>query len=535
MKDGEPARYTLPGLLVAMAGDEVRDFPALRPHQRHPWHAFLVQLAAMALHHTGQSQPFESEKEWKNALLALTPNYPDGCAWCLISPHDKPAFMQAPVPGGGVSGWKNRFHAADEIDMLVTAKNHDLKAARMRNSLPEDWLMALISLQTQEGFLGAGNYGISRMNGGFGSRPALGVVPQGNWGRRWRRDVGMLLAQRAQLVEQVGLVEQRGTGLVWLQSWDGEKSLAFSSLDPFYIEICRRIRLHNRGTTITAIATGSKAARIEAKERSGITGDPWTPIDVSAAKALTITSKGFNYQLSVDLVFGAKFRRPVAQMLVQSDGTKGIVILAQGVTRGQGKTEGYHERRIPISPTVRKLLIQRKTDRLAKVAVERVHDIGQMRDVLWAALAMLFDNKAQSKRFPKCTENKEGVLNKRINHAVQKEKFSDSAKDKANVFSKPFEQNEDARFFDELNAEMESDQPQETRLQWMLSMADRAETILKSAFDAGPRSSEQRYRARAAALARFHGGLRSDKVLPTLADYYRRQKANKEVTPNGAS
>jgi CRISPR system Cascade subunit CasA len=157
MKDGEPARYTLPGLLVAMAGDEVRDFPALRPHQRHPWHAFLVQLAAMALHHTGQSQPFESEKEWKNALLALTPNYPDGCAWCLISPHDKPAFMQAPVPGGGVSGWKNRFHAADEIDMLVTAKNHDLKAARMRNSLPEDWLMALISLQTQEGFLGSGN------------------------------------------------------------------------------------------------------------------------------------------------------------------------------------------------------------------------------------------------------------------------------------------------------------------------------------------------------------------------------------------
>jgi CRISPR system Cascade subunit CasA len=123
---------------------------------------------------------------------------------------------------------------------------------------------------------------------------------------------------------------------------------------------------------------------------------------------------------------------------------------------------------------------------------------------------------------------------------VQKEKFSDSAKDKANVFSKPFEQNEDARFFDELNAEMESDQPQETRLQWMLSMADRAETILKSAFDAGPRSSEQRYRARAAALARFHGGLRSEKVLPTLAAYYRQQKvnhqqrANKEIPSNAA-
>jgi CRISPR system Cascade subunit CasA len=90
---GRLVHYTLPGLLVAMVGDEVRDFPALRPHQRHPWHAFLVQLAAMALHQAGQSQPFENEEEWKNALLALTPEHPDGCAWCLVSPHDKAAFM----------------------------------------------------------------------------------------------------------------------------------------------------------------------------------------------------------------------------------------------------------------------------------------------------------------------------------------------------------------------------------------------------------------------------------------------------------
>ena len=50
---GQPVQYSLPGLFVALARDEVRDFPALRPHQRHPWHAFLVQLAAMTLHHAG--------------------------------------------------------------------------------------------------------------------------------------------------------------------------------------------------------------------------------------------------------------------------------------------------------------------------------------------------------------------------------------------------------------------------------------------------------------------------------------------------
>lgn len=120
--------------LAALGRDEIRDFPALRPHQRHPWHAFLVQLAAMALHHADRDAIFESEQAWKDALLALTPDDQDGAAWCLISPHDRPAFMQAPVPSGAVGSWKNRLSAADELDMLVTSKNHDLKAARMRQA-----------------------------------------------------------------------------------------------------------------------------------------------------------------------------------------------------------------------------------------------------------------------------------------------------------------------------------------------------------------------------------------------------------------
>ena len=149
---GQLVQYSLPSLFVALARGEVRDFPALRPHQRHPWHAFLVQLAAMALHHAGQENSFEAEQEWKCALLALTPEHPDGAAWCLISPYDKPAFMQAPVPNTQVSDCGNRLYAPDELDMLVTSKNHDLKAARMRQFSPDDWVMALISLQTQEGF-----------------------------------------------------------------------------------------------------------------------------------------------------------------------------------------------------------------------------------------------------------------------------------------------------------------------------------------------------------------------------------------------
>ncbi len=504
---GQPVQYSLPGLFVALAHDEVRDFSALRPHQRHPWHAFLVQLAAMALHHAEQAQPFETEQEWKDALLELTPEYPDGAAWCLITPHDKPAFMQASVPGGKISEWKNTLHAPDELDMLVTSKNHDLKQARMRQAHLDDWIMALISLQTQEGFLGAGNYGISRMNGGFANRPAIGVIPKGHWGRRWQRDIATLLKHRDEIVEHLGLQNENGIGLLWLKAWSGETSLAFSSLDPFYIEICRRIRLiqPDNDQSIGAITTGSKTARVEAKERNGITGDPWMPIDTAAGKALTIGADGFHYRLAAELLFGSKFRSPIAQIPDVADGTEGIVVLAQGVTRGQGKTEGYHERRIPVSPAVRRLLLQKQTDRLAKVSEDRVDAIGKIRSVLWTAVATLFDQGAA------------------------KDKFSDGAKDKASDFTKSFEQAEDSRFFVELNAEIESDDPDNTRLQWLLSMVDHAEKTLKNAFVAGPQSSEQRYRARSAALSRFHGGLRSDKTLPTLANYYRQLITNKET------
>jgi CRISPR system Cascade subunit CasA len=510
---GQLVHYTLPDLLAALTQDAVRDFPALRPHQRHPWHAFLVQLAALALHHAGQSQPFTTASAWKDALLALTPDHPNGAAWCLITPHDQPAFMQAPVPNGKISDWKNTLTAPDELDMLVTSKNHDLKAARMQHALPDDWMMALISLQTQEGFLGSGNYGISRMNGGFANRPAMGALPLGNWGRRWQRDVAALLKHRDKTVEQMELQSQNGIALLWVKPWDGESSLAFAALDPFYIEICRRIRFVQAedGKAICAMTTGSKAARVDAKTRNGITGDPWMPIDPAAGKALTIGADGFHYKLAAELVFGSKYRHPIAQEIEATEGTAGIVVLAQGIARGQGKTEGYHERRIPISPKVRNLFRKKQTDQLANVAGERVRAIGQIRYVLKSSIETLFDN-AKPRNKPS--------------------DIPDSIKTKAENYIKQFEQAEDTHFFDELNAEIESDDPDHTRLQWLLSMADRAEVILKNAFVAGPQSGERRYRAQSAALSRFHGGLRSDKtLLPTLANYYRQLTQETEHEP----
>lgn len=508
---GERIAATLPELFVAMAQDTVRDFPALRPHQRHPWHAFLVQLAAIAMHPAGRNEPFTTAEDWRSALLTLTPDDPDGAAWCLVSPVNRPAFMQAPEPSGHISDWKNVLTAADELDMLVTSKNHDLKASRMQGSTPEEWIYSLISLQTQEGFLGSGNYGISRMNGGFANRCGIGIHPNGLLGKRWARDIQALQASRKNVVDDFDLKASNPIALVWLKPWDGSDSLSFNQLDPWYIEICRRIRFTNIGA-LKANAVGSKVARISAKELNGRTGDAWMPLDSAAGKALTIGPRGFDYKLGTELLLGQKYSKPAAQVLLSSDEADGLYLLAQGVARGQGKTEGYHERRIPISRKIRQGLAIRHTDELAKFATERIEAIAEIRKILWSALTGLFGNGAKDE--------------------TGKDKdTSDTVKDRANLFAQPFEALCDATFFPELIEEIEAEAGtrEAIRSRWLLTLADRAEQVLRTAFVAGPRSSHLRYRAQATALARLRGAMygspKYPAKLPALAAALKQRQA----------
>jgi len=503
---GERFATTLPELFVAMAQDHVRDFPALRPHQRHPWHAFLTQLAAIALHGAERTEPFATPAEWRSALLALTPDDSDGAAWSLVSPIRRPAFMQAPEPSGSISGWKNCLVAADELDMLVTSKNHDLKAARMSRSTLEEWVYALISLQTQEGFLGAGNYGISRMNGGFASRCGVGIHPNAEWGARWQRDVIALTRGRDTLIDSFGFSAIRGHALLWTIPWDGGASLSFTSLDPWYIEICRRCRLVKASENLNAFVIGSKVSRIAAKELNGITGDPWLPVNGVEAKALTIGGRGFDYKLAAELLLGSKFTKPTAQMWLPSDDLEGVYLLAQGVARGQGKTEGYHERRIPVSRTIRRAFLAKSTDELAKLANDRIAAIAEVRKMLWASLAVLFGNGAKDE-------------------SGKDKDASDAAKDRATLFAQPFEAQCDQHFFSELIEEIEESDRNAVRNQWLLTLAARAETVLQSAFVAGPRSGQLRYRAQSAALGRLRSMMHGSK-LPALAQALKSQKQN---------
>ena len=53
--------------------------------------------------------------------------------------------------------YKNPVLTPDQLDMLVTSKNHDLKSTVAGQTNFNDWIFALVTLQTMEGFAGAGN------------------------------------------------------------------------------------------------------------------------------------------------------------------------------------------------------------------------------------------------------------------------------------------------------------------------------------------------------------------------------------------
>lgn len=495
-------RMSLPALYAALVRGTVEDFPAVRPHQRHVWHAFLVQVGALALHRAGLTGLPDEAGAWRDLLLALTPDHPDGAAWALVAPHARPGLLQPPAPDGDVRAFK-RVDTPDALDMLVTAKNHDVKRAVMSVARPEHWVYALVSLQTQEGFLGAGNYGVSRMNGGFASRPGFGVTPSSRPGDRLARDLRCLLTLRGRLLDSHPFFPtQGGHGLVWLAPWDGKASLPPSALDPFYVEVCRRVRLvaDPPSGELHAVVAGSAAARVDAKALSGRTGDPWTPLmpDGDGRKALTVDAGGLTYKRLVPLFFPSPSdpkapTRALLQEVSADDASEGLAVVARAVVRGQGKTEGFHERRVPVSRTMRPFFGPViASDAAAKLAGERVEDVGLFaRKVLYPAALAVYTAAPSG---------------------AERTRDDDTAKARAGAAVSRLDARVDATFFADLDTELALNEHRDAaaaeRARWLLRLRDAGRSVLDDVLAAAPTAAMRHHRTRVRALRRFDAAFR---------------------------
>jgi CRISPR system Cascade subunit CasA len=399
---GQRRAVTLPDLLAHLGRGAELEPLALRPHQHHAFHAFLVQLGALVAHRTGNRSLDRPPEAWRQALLDLAGDAGEA-AWSLVvSDLALPAFLQPPVPEGSLAGFRNEVTEPDGLDVVITAKNHDVKAGRMTAPGPEHWLYALLTLQTMEGFLGRGNYGIARMNGGFASRPAVATAPGQRWAERFRRDVGVWLDARQELINGYGYLPVGGHALLWLLPWDGTTSRSLQECDPFFLEVCRRVRLIERSGRTVAVTRPTERALLDAKELRGDTGDVWTPVKASAQgpTALTVGHDGFSYRLMSQLLFPDQFPRRPALVIRDEDGKQPVVV-AQVLVRGKGKTDGYHQRMIPVPEKVRRrLLSMAGIDELRGIARERIDKVATaQRSVLQPALCALLQGGPESLDF----------------------------------------------------------------------------------------------------------------------------------------
>jgi CRISPR system Cascade subunit CasA len=422
-QEGE-RRLSLPELLAALSAGEVEGYTGLRAHQADPWHVFLVQLAAsIQARRPTEALPTEANY-WREGLLELA----DGMesAWHLVVEDvTQPAFMQHPWKSWeaeaadygvktvrGQTAYDAKASTPDELDVLVTSKNHDVKMTRVKAEAAEAWVYALILLQTTSGFLGQGNYGILRMNGGFASRSIISWARSLNPSHRYVDETTEVHGLRAAALRDFGYAG-RGVVLTWLRRWDrSHHQYHIPELEPFFIEAARPVRLIQTDPgRILALGATSKARQIGPKTiENGDVGDPWTPLNVQDRKkgrsALTLSSDGFTPQRLTDLLFEQGFELTALQ--TPKPGTEPGWFVASCLVRGQGTTEGFHRIELLVPPKARMTLLDKqRRDTLGHLAQKLLEDAKKVQNTLNTALTVLTEggpDKADFERVAKWIE-----------------------------------------------------------------------------------------------------------------------------------
>jgi CRISPR system Cascade subunit CasA len=483
---GNHQRLSLPGLLAALGTSDVMALTGVQRHQANAFHIFLCCLAAHVLEVSRASELAQDEDFWRTGLRQLSGGDLDD-AWQLrVEDLTQPAFMQPPVSSEkSAAEFKPNAETPDKLDVLQTAKNHDLKAARIRGSSAEDWALALISLQTMSGYLGKGKYGIVRMYGGYGSRPVVATYTDLSPGGRWREDINRLMDLRSERLVSPWPFQATGHRLLWVLPWDGKTGLGLESLHPFFIEICQLIRLDVRNGSVIALGQRSTVPRITvSKETAGNVGDPWIPIRRSKGTALTVSGRGFDPGLLRDLIISQSDWQP-AVMQQMAPGPTPAWFHASVLVRGQGTTDGFHEIYIRIAPRAKASLLgggsaRERLGQLSDWALDRAHGIRNR--ALRPALFALLEG------------GPEGWPDTGRREVAQ---WVDS-------WLSRYDHGWSDEYFPWLWATVDRDDDT-ARAQWLEPLRDLAEGVLEEAIQTAPQRNGRHYRGRIRAAGLFRG------------------------------
>lgn len=470
--------------------------PAVRSHQQHPWHAFVCQLAAMALDRAGLVRMPTDPTAWRDLILGLTPGPQPEDSWNLFQDDlTRPAFMQPPeAHKSAISHYRFNSHTPDQIDIIVPASNHEVKQSIALESSYDDWITALVTLQTAAGYPAPFNYGITRMKGGFGNRPCVALTPADQPAQAVRRDVHAIIerSQRAPEQPRAGRRRRQPTGLadprarlnllpadpslvtlLWTVPWDGtpQSQITLDKLHPLFIEVSRRIRLQPAsgqpasGQPIRAFRATSRKRRVLDSKENGFLPDPWCPMDTKDESSHSPGSHGTTCAQLVEFLTSPDqwelppTMRPTAGEL-NDDCPMNLV--TRNLTRGRGKTAGYHEQTYRIGPrTLRDLFAEPPRQQAIDAATRRAKEINDMRSALTESLQMC-QHKANAA--PKEYRNKNSQTN-------------------AFHWSNQYHQKVYPSFFDDLEAELAASEDELPNVQqaWLDRITAAAQAVLDSA------------------------------------------------------
>ena len=486
---GRTLKRTLQEVYADLAMYQIDDFPFLRPYQRHFWHATLCQIGAIAMVNSNLTEPPKTPERWLEIIQDLTrEEFPGDEPWNLVTPDlTKPAFLQPSATPAKAREFSKALETPDEMDLPVGSKHHDIRASNIRRATPELWLYALLARQTGGGYDGPKLYGISRMNSGTGNRHGFGLTPSTRWGPHVSRDLS-ILAQEHQGEDVRGL-------LLWTRRWDGttQEEIPLHDLKPqaLYVEISRRIRLEAdaEGNLSGRYAT-SQGTRVRAKESKGMTEDPWTITETE--KAVTVASTGFGYRELTRYLEPERYNLPTLAKPHASEGNDGMHLVARTVVRGQGKTEGYHERAIPLRRKTAGMLRTRagRAD-LHNTAKERLEAVGEVQSILGHAVKTFLQNGRSDGKTKKEHQDVIRSARRRLDLTV------------------------DEDFWYYVQEELDSEEPQKTRSEWTHStLIPEARSVLDSICRSGLCHQTERYKAATQALDLFQRRTASSKKLP---------------------
>ena len=460
----------------------------------------------MAMHRAGLETPPSDAEEWSRIIRGLTPDWSEDEPWHLVvNDITLPAFMQPPaLTKEREKDYKNTVTTPDELDIISTSKNHDLKMGVLHDADTNDWLFALINLQTMAGQIGNGHYPISRMQSGWNSRTSFTLTSSLRWGKHIRRDIRTLLE-----VDFTNWpMRWDGIPLIWTEQWDGnDEALTLDKLHPYYLEVCRRRRLAIGHLGIYVRVATSKQ-RLATKSRLGVVGDPWQLVDKrdkKGDKALAMQKDSFTYRRIVDYLFeGGDWDLPALFSAKQGD----RYLVARGVKGDRGgQTEGYYERNIPLRPRVAQVFGRAGgTQEIADLARDRVKQVGTVQGILRSAVATFI------------------IKGKNISDLKPLDRRNLLNRDDVNLWPNRLDEIIDARFFEELQTEFEADasEQQSIRNKWLRNDTDKsgvinhARGLLQEATDSLPCPSIYRYKARESAEGLFEGWLRGNGGFPDL-------------------